>query len=300
MNGNLVQKNRRSRRRRRRRSPWKWALAAVIILVVVLMTPFVPANEPTVHKKSTQPVSRPVEVLPENPQDSIEQDADKDQEETAQEEEPPSGSGEETKVSSRLVGESEAVDLSYFDDAVFIGDSRMEGFKLYAGLGNASYLTSVGATVDTVATKATERLSSGAKVSIMDALAQKSFTKVYLMLGMNELGWVYPDLFAEHYGALIDQIRQIQPNAVIYIESILPVTQAKDDEGYYVNNDRINQYNELLMELAEEKEVWYLDVSEVVEDESGKLPADISFDGVHLKPEGCKTWLTYLTTHTAP
>lgn len=274
-------------------------MAAVIILTVVLMTPFVPANEPTVHKKSTQPVSRPVEEPQDVPQ-STDQDADETESSETETGQQPSGSGEDTKVSSRLVGESEAVDLSYFDDAVFIGDSRMEGFKLYAGLGNASYLTSVGATVDTVSTKATERLSSGAKVSIMDALAQKSFTKVYLMLGMNELGWVYPDLFAEHYGALIDQIRQIQPDAVIYIESILPVTQAKDDEGYYVNNDRINQYNELLMELAEEKEVWYLDVSEAVEDENGKLPADISFDGVHLKPEGCKTWLTYLTTHTAP
>ena len=274
-------------------------MAAVIILTVVLMTPFVPANEPTVHKKSTQPVSRPVEEPQDVPQ-STDQDADETESSETETGQQPSGNGEDTKVSSRLVGESEAVDLSYFDNAVFIGDSRMEGFKLYAGLGNASYLTSVGATVDTVSTKATERLSSGAKVSIMDALAQKSFTKVYLMLGMNELGWVYPDLFAEHYGALIDQIRQIQPDAVIYIESILPVTQAKDDEGYYVNNERINQYNELLMELAEEKEVWYLDVSEAVEDENGKLPADISFDGVHLKPEGCKTWLTYLTTHTAP
>lgn len=286
------------RRRRRRRSPWKWALLAVVLLVVAGVTPFVPANAPTVHKKATQPVSRPVEVLPKEPQVPDQEEPTQQTEDKSEEEQP--AQTVETVVSSRLVGESDAVDPSYFDDAVFIGDSRMEGFKLYSGLDNAMYLTSVGATVDTVANKATERLSSGAKVPIMDALAQKSFSKVYLMLGMNELGWVYPDLYIKHYGALIDRIREIQPDAVIYIESIMPVTKTKDDEGGYINNERINQYNQLLMQLAEDKEVWYLDVSQAVEDESGRLPEAISFDGVHLKPEGCKTWLTYLTTHTAP
>lgn len=37
------------------------------------------------------------------------------------------------------------------------------------------------------------------------------FGKVYIMLGMNELGWVYESVFKEDYGKIIDKIREIKP-----------------------------------------------------------------------------------------
>lgn len=280
--------------------PWRrWFVVALFILLVVSMTPLAPANEPPDQRKPARPSQRPAQLISDalqpaeeaqeasQPEAGTEESADHPTEEVPEETNP------------RQVQESAAVEARYFDDAVFIGDSRMEGFKLYSGLNNAKFLTAVGATVDTVASKATERLSTGEKVPIMDALAREDFSKVYLMLGMNELGWVYPSLFAEHYGGLIDQIRELCPDAVIYIEGILPVTAEKDAEGGYINNARIDQYNELLQQLAEEKQVWYLDVSPAVEDADGCLPAENSFDGIHLKPDACRLWLDYLKTHTA-
>ena len=138
----------------------------------------------------------------------------------------------------------------------------------------------------------------GKKMTVMDALATKSFGKIYIMLGMNELGWVYAEQFQEEYGKIIDRVREINPQAEIYIQSILPVSQKKDDEGTYVNNQRIHTYNELLIQLAEEKEVAYVNVAEAVTDETGKLPEDATADGVHLQPASCKIWLEYLKTHT--
>ena len=52
------------------------------------------------------------------------------------------------------VEESEPLSVAdtYFDDAVFLGDSRTEGFKLYSGLKTGTYLHATGATVESVFT----------------------------------------------------------------------------------------------------------------------------------------------------
>ena len=168
---------------------------------------------------------------------------------------------------------------------------------LYSGLKNVQSLTTVGLTVREAFQKETVKVD-GKKMTVMDALATKSFGKIYIMLGMNELGWVYAEQFQEEYGKIIDRVREINPQAEIYIQSILPVSQKKDDEGTYVNNQRINAYNELLIQLAEEKDVAYVNVAEAVSDETGKLPEDATADGVHLQPASCKIWLEYLKTHT--
>ena len=198
---------------------------------------------------------------------------------------------------TQSVPESDAVEDSYFDDAVFIGNSRTEGFMLYAGLSNATYFTAVGLMVDTIFTEPYAQVD-GEKTTIIDALKTKDFSKVYIMLGMNELGWVYGSVYQEYYGRIIDTIREINPDAVIYIQSILPVSSEKSEKDKIYNNPRIQEFNALLRQLAEEKEVYYLNVAEAVADETGCLPEGASFDGVHLTPEYCGKWRDYLKTHT--
>lgn len=198
---------------------------------------------------------------------------------------------------SQNVPESAEVENSYFDDAVFIGNSRTEGFKLYSGLSNAQYYTAIGLMVDTIFTKPYATVD-GEKTTIMEALKTAEFSKVYIMLGMNELGWVYGSVYQEYYGRIIDAIREINPDAVIYIQSILPVSAEKSKSDAVYNNARINEFNGLLRELAEEKQVYYVDVAQAVSDENGCLPEGASFDGVHLTPDYCGKWRDYLKTHT--
>lgn len=195
------------------------------------------------------------------------------------------------------VPESDAVDDSYFDDAIFIGDSRTEGFALYSGLGNIRAYTARGASVSTVFTDPVIN-QNGEKLSIMDAIeSSEPFSKAYIMLGINELGWAYEELFIEKYEQIIDTLREINPNVTIYVQSILPVTKEKSDNDSIYNNPKIDTFNALLQKMCEEKEVYYVNVSEAVCDESGMLPADASFDGVHLNKESCQKWLEYLKTH---
>lgn len=197
-----------------------------------------------------------------------------------------------------LVPESEAVDDSYFDDAVFIGNSRTEGLKMYSGLTKATFITEVGLTVKTIFTDYCD-ISGGYKNLCFSELESREFSKVYIMLGMNELGWVYESVFKEDYGKIIDKIREINPDAKIYIQSIIPVSKWKDsnDTTYTIYN--VDRLNTQLRALADEKEVHYVDVAEGLMDEEGYLPYEATLDGVHLVPEYCVKWLDYLKTHTA-
>lgn len=188
------------------------------------------------------------------------------------------------------------VENTYFSDAVFLGDSRTEGFYLYSGLKEGQYLYSVGATVESVFSKSTQQTAAG-KVPMLDALADMECSKVYIMLGVNELGWVSSQTFRNQYGKVIDRVQADHPDATVVIQSILPVSQAQDNKKTYVNNARIREYNALLEELAEEKDCVYLDVASAVSDETGCLRADWTFDGVHLNTAGCQAWLQYLKEH---
>ena len=194
------------------------------------------------------------------------------------------------------VPESEAVGDDYFADAAFIGDSRTQGLRLYSGLKDTNWLCSVGLTVETAAT---EKFSvADGKYTALDALGVLKPAKVYIMLGLNELGWKSADIFIEKYAAIIDAALAADPDCLVYVQSILPVSAAKDAGGTWCNNANVNARNERLKELAEEKGVYYLDVASAFRGEDGCLPAGDTPDGIHLTPGLCVSWLDYLKTHT--
>ena len=191
--------------------------------------------------------------------------------------------------------ESPLVQDTYFDDVVFLGDSRTDGLRLYGGMTHGTFLYATGATVESVFTKAVE--TPLGEMPLLDALEDMECGKIYVMLGVNELGWKGTDIFRNQSAELIRRLQEDHPDAEIVIQSILPVSAKIDDEGRYVNNGRIAEYNQVWLELAEEFRVNYMDVAEVLPDENGQLPADLTYDGVHLNKAGCRLWLDYLRTH---
>lgn len=204
---------------------------------------------------------------------------------------------------SQPVPEGEAVDQEeWFSDAVFIGDSRTDGLKLYSGVtAKAAFLDYTGLTVYNVADGKKVIRSGKEKLSVLDALALESYGKVYISLGINELGYYDPEGFAETYGQVIDAVRECQPEASIYVQSILPVNPDKckaNDIPYYVTNEGITNYNGVLPALCEEKKVRLIDIPKGLVDENGESPTELSADGVHFKKAGYGVWLEYLTTHT--
>ena len=196
------------------------------------------------------------------------------------------------------VPESAPVDNSYFDDALFIGDSRVDDFGIYSGL-KSKFYASTGLNVNTVFTKQFVKVN-GQKYTVPQALNQQKFKKVYVKLGVNELGWYYSNVFVEQYAKLIDLIKKTQPDAEIYVQSVIAVSKEKNDkdtEGF--NNKKVLEYNQLLSQMAKEKGVHYLNLNEDLADKDGNLFADASTDGIHPTKEYCLVWLDYLKNHTA-
>ena len=194
--------------------------------------------------------------------------------------------------------ETEAVEDTYFDGAVFLGDSRTEGLSLYSGLKTGHFYTAVGATVESVFSKKNFETESGEKVPLLDAVAGQDCDKIYIMLGINELGWSKTKTYHDQYAKLIDRVREDHPEAKIVLQSIPPVSAKQEAKKTYVNNARIADYNEVIKTLAEEKECYFLDVAACLTDGKGRLPKDLNFDGIHLNPAGCKVWLNCLRTHS--
>lgn len=195
------------------------------------------------------------------------------------------------------VPETEAVEDTYFDNAIFLGDSRTEGLFLYSGLKTGHPYTAVGATVESVFTKKNFQTESGGKVPILDAMAGQACDKVYIMLGINELGWTKTETFHDQYAKLIDRVREDHPDAKIALQSIPPVSAKQEAKKTYVNNARILAYNEVIRTLAEETQCYFLDVASCLTVD-GVLPAKQTTDGIHFNTAGCKIWLDYLRTHS--
>lgn len=286
---------RRRRRRRRKRKNYTIVLLAVFVIMTSITILAMSSSPETLANGETN--SNSVSEAQTTQTLQIEQPTPS-AEETEKNDSNNEGSTIEASYDySKPVLESDMAENSYFDDAVFIGDSRTEGLILYTGLSNAISYTNKGLMVDTVFTRPVIN-KNGEKLSVMDALRQTDFSKVYIMLGINETGWPYNSIFIEKYGKIIDEIKSINPKAIIYVQEILPVTNSVSQTHSYIKNKKINEFNTLIHQMAEEKQIYYIDTGNAVSDANGCLPEDAAVDGIHLKQPYCEKWLDYLKTHT--
>lgn len=187
------------------------------------------------------------------------------------------------------------VDESYFDDAVFIGDSRTVGLHDYSGLDKATFYATVGMNVYDLWTDEFCDVD-GEKTTLEEALTRKQFKKVYFQIGINEMGRGTVDGFMEAYEQSIEKFKELQPDAVIFVQGIMRVTKNKTDTDPIFNNEGINERNERIAKLADNRRVFYIDVNEVVCDDSGNLSEDLTFDELHLYGSKYGIWVDFLKT----
>ena len=201
--------------------------------------------------------------------------------------------------SSALVPNSgSSIGDEYFDDAAFVGDSITEGIKLYEVMTNATVVAARGINLDNVFTDDQIRTAQG-NSTVMGALEAAEPKKIYIMFGANGVGWFTEQHFTDVYTKFVQAVKEQHPDSQIYLQSILPVTQEFDDSREDISNDKINRYNELVVEIAEEQKVHYLDVASAFKDEKGCLPEDSNGDGMHFGNKYYQKWFDYLKSHTA-
>ena len=213
-----------------------------------------------------------------------------------------------TAPPSGLVEKSDAVDLSYFDDAVFIGDSVSLMLQYYCAatkaLGNAQFLCagSLSATnaLWNVSSASVHPSYQGKKMLVEDGVAACGAKKVYIMLGVNNIGYGV-DYASNDMVKLIDRILAKAPDVSILVEAVTPMASSSTIVTDSLNNTKIQQYNDKMKSICEERGWFFVNVAECVKDQNGYLNSAYCSDnnamGIHFTYDGCKMWVDYLRTH---
>ena len=193
------------------------------------------------------------------------------------------------------------VDLSYFSDAAFLGDSLTQGMQMYEnGLPNAHFCAYKGVGPNAVVNGTTCKRSDGGTEVPMEVLTARQPPVLYILLGTNTLTTLgAADRFLAYYGQMLDQLRQALPGCVIYVQSIPPVRPEAAAEKPGLASDIIRSVNEQLALLAADKGCVYLDLWETLADGEGNLKEVLAApDGVHFSAgNGYGAWVTYLRNH---
>ena len=174
------------------------------------------------------------------------------------------------------------VDLSYFSDAAFLGDSLTVGFS------------------DAIVNRAAVKSPTRGQEVALDVLAAAQPKKLYILLGTNVLNrdGDYSS-FLTYYRLMLDMISQALPNTQIYVQSITPVRPEVRSSHPGLYKERLCEINNELAAIALEKNCAFLNLWEALADDNGDLKAEYAQpDGIHIKPEGYPAWVEYLATHT--
>ncbi len=187
---------------------------------------------------------------------------------------------------------------SYFNDAAFLGDSRTLGIYDYVGLSGADFFCDNGMTIfKLLKDDGVTEQGTGQKVDLKKVLQERQYGKIYMMLGMNELGYGNTSMYMQEYMSVLKQIREWQPQAIIFIMANLHVSREKNNMETEFNNININDKNVACARLANGTDVFYLDSNPMFTDSEGFLYSEMTFDGVHLYAKHYDKWRQFLMEH---
>lgn len=190
------------------------------------------------------------------------------------------------------------VDDSYFSDALFIGDSRTDGLYTYGNMsGKTTFFAKDALSVFKVFDleipfHTPDGQTRSAK--LLDVLGEKQYRKIYICIGVNELGMPTTVEYYNKYKELLEVVRKLQPDSIIYIEGMMHVTEKYAKSSSVFNNTNIVERNTAVSTLANGRDIFYIDMNSAVCDENGNVRPELSNDGVHLTASSYELWHQFL------
>lgn len=196
--------------------------------------------------------------------------------------------------------EKTPVDVSFFDDAAFIGDSvtlMLQRYHMKTGaLSKTTFLCIGSYSVNNAVTGQLLLSYQGQDMTPQDALAACGAKKVFILLGMNDIALFGEDSIAyamDNWATLIANIREKNPDIEIYIQSGTPIYTDGQKGG--LNNDRMDAYNVALEAFAAENDCYYIDIATPLKDDTNGLKEEYCSDAyVHFTEAACQKWIELL------
>ena len=189
--------------------------------------------------------------------------------------------------------EPELLPPEFFSDAAFVGDSITGTLQAYTygheDLGEPLFVMEASWSIRAIVDFGKQVLYEGRYMSLQDALNRAGVSRVFILLGTNDIGVIGVEKTAEKLELLIDSLQEAMPKLEIYLQSCTPMYGPS--QKLKLNNDFIAQYNLRMREVAVEKGCCYVEISEALRDEQGDLLPEYSQDSyVHLTSKAGEVW----------
>ena len=138
--------------------------------------------------------------------------------------------------------------------------------------------------------------------TLLDAYNESKPSHVLLMFGTDSAGSMEVNDFIYNYQRLITEMKRINPNGVIIVQSILPVSSYYDENSRNLNNNKINKLNYYLAKMCEELNISFLNTAEALKNSQGQLRDEFYRDsatesGIYLNEEANEVAMKYFRTH---
>lgn len=169
-------------------------------------------------------------------------------------------------------------------DIVFLGNSITAGTD-WAKLLNLPNAKNRGISGD---------ITFGVLERLEEVIAAKP-SKVFVLIGINDVSRNIPDsLILRNYKSIISRIRSGSRKTMIYFYTLLPVNSSFNKfKNHYGKDEHILWLNSEIRKLADKK-VTVIDLYPHFLDTENRLKAELTNDGLHLKPEGYQVWAEVL------
>lgn len=160
-----------------------------------------------------------------------------------------------------------------FDSSVILGDSIALGFSEYGVLNSSSVVAEIGAQIgDEEAVK--EQIEKAKEMNPQ---------MVFLCYGVNDIkNGMEVKKFTSAYKEILVYIQKELPDTKIFVNSIFPVQTSVTAE--YESLGEIEEYNEKLREVCDNKQIAFLDHTDLVKNQ------DYEEDGIHFVAEFYERW----------
>lgn len=171
---------------------------------------------------------------------------------------------------------------------VFTGSSLMEMFPI------EKWVKELGPNAPIVYNRGVGGYRTTDLLPILDACVfELKPRKVFINIGTNDLsdGNIPLETVMSNYDRIISQIEEKLPDVIIYMMAYYPVNyEAATDEIkpclLIRTNEKINRANKLVAQLAAKHGQKYINVNAPLMNEQGRLKAQYTIEGMHIKPEG--------------
>lgn len=200
---------------------------------------------------------------------------------------------------------------SFFEHAVFVGDSLSVGFQNFCSqhsdsiasdstyfLARQSGSAKAAISTNALTTYANIMPEYNGKVQLIeDSVSQMSdIEKVFICYGMNDLVSSSPEQFVQDLKVLIQRILNKNPNVSIYVLSVPCIM--KDVQTGNLSNSSIQTANSLLATTCAENQWGFVNIAEYLMNQENTICEQYSSDGyVHENNSAYRIWIKVLRNY---